>query len=568
MSDGKKNVGDIFDSYAKKARQKARSSGKKGSTGGSRKVFDKHDVEDATSSYLGKKGGGATKKSSEASGKGAKDKKDPRHVDTRNRVKEDVQNRITDTYKPGGRTKGSDAGDAAVRQVVHPSGQPGGFKKGGTGKGKNKGASPNGEPGDANSGENAAAVLNSPKKKGGEKKKGKSGSVLSPLGAMGAASGSPADILRGGVNRGRGESGSEDGAGDRRERLSKLGATNPLRAGGLGGLSSAGARGGPSSLAMSPFSAMSGRSGGAPGSMAGRTLKAFIGLPNKESSNDSTPAGKIRDLEKKKRKVKIYAGAAAAAAAMLLLIIVMATVSIVVQTVNQQAAGMLMQNTILMDNGVAEEPEQDSGDGDSGEDSGGYDTGTDAGDSADGGSGERLYGADGGGDSAVEGLSQRQLENAKHVLNATKKAGLSQKATEDVFTAVWVESHFWNLANDGSGLQGALKEDQDPEELKKSMEHPESDGLPSDHGYGHGGDHGSVGLLQQQFPWWGTVDELMTQEIAVQKFIEKYQSLDVEGMESAMAIQKVQASAFGDGSNYRQGRPTALKALEEVSKDD
>lgn len=29
----------------------------------------------------------------------------------------------------------------------------------------------------------------------------------------------------------------------------------------------------------------------------------------------------------------------------------------------------------------------------------------------------------------------------------------------------------------------------------------------------------------------------MTQEIAVQKFIEKYQSLDVEGMESAMAIQ-------------------------------
>lgn len=568
MSDGKKNVGDIFDSYAKKARQKARSSGKKGSTGSSRKVFDKHDVEDATSSYLGKKGGGATKKSSEASGKGAKDKKDPRHVDTRNRVKEDVQNRITDTYKPGGRTKGSDAGDAAVRQVVHPSGQPGGFKKGGTGKGKNKGASPNGEPGDANSGENAAAVLNSPKKKGGEKKKGKSGSVLSPLGAMGAASGSPADILRGGVNRGRGESGSEDGAGDRRERLSKLGATNPLRAGGLGGLSSAGARGGSSSLAMSPFSAMSGRSGGAPGSMAGRTLKAFIGLPNKEGSNDSTPAGKIRDLKKKKRKVKIYAGAAAAAAAMLLLIIVMATVSIVVQTVNQQAAGMLMQNTILMDNGVAEEPEQDSGDSDSGEDSGGYDTGTDAGDSADGGSGERLYGADGGGDSAVEGLSQRQLENAKHVLNATKKAGLSQKATEDVFTAVWVESHFWNLANDGSGLQGALKEDQDPEELKKSMEHPESDGLPSDHGYGHGGDHGSVGLLQQQFPWWGTVDELMTQEIAVQKFIEKYQSLDVEGMESAMAIQKVQASAFGDGSNYRQGRPTALKALEEVSKDD
>lgn len=568
MSDGKKNVGDIFDSYAKKARQKARSSGKKGSTGSSRKVFDKHDVEDATSSYLGKKGGGATKKRLNAPGKGAKDKKDPRHVDTRNRVKEDVQNRITDTYKPGGRTKGSDAGDAAVRQVVHPSGQPGGFKKGGTGKGKNKGASPNGEPGDANSGENAAAVLNSPKKKGGEKKKGKSGSVLSPLGAMGAASGSPADILRGGVNRGRGESGSEDGAGDRRERLSKLGATNPLKTGRLGGLSSAGARGGSSSLAMSPFSAMSGRSGGAPGSMAGRTLKAFIGLPNKEGSNDSTPAGKIRDLKKKKRKVKIYAGAAAAAAAMLLLIIVMATVSIVVQTVNQQAAGMLMQSTILMDNGVAEEPEQDSGDGDSGEDSGGYDTGTDAGDSADGGSGERLYGADGGGDSAVEGLSQRQLENAKHVLNATKKAGLSQKATEDVFTAVWVESHFWNLANDGSGLQGALKEDQDPEELKKSMEHPESDGLPSDHGYGHGGDHGSVGLLQQQFPWWGTVDELMTQEIAVQKFIEKYQSLDVEGMESAMAIQEVQASAFGDGSNYRQGRPTALKALEEVSKDD
>lgn len=567
MSDGKKNVGDIFDSYAKKARQKARSSGKKGSSGGSRKVFDKHDVEDATSSYLGRKGAGVGKRNSNTSNKGTKDRKDPRHVDTRNRVKEDVQNRITETYKPGGRTKEDNLGGAGQR-AVHPVGQPGGFKKGDTSKGKSKGATPNGKPGDADSGENAAAVLNSPRKKGREKKKGKFGTELNPLGAMGAMSGSPADILRGGVNRGRGESGGEDGAGDRRERLSKLGATNPLKSGGLGALPSAGTRGGASSLAMSPFSAMSGRGGGAPGSMAGRTLKAFIGLPSKEGDNNSTPAGKIRDLKKKKRKIKIYAGAAAAAAAMLLLIIVMATVSIVVQTVNQQASGMLMQNTILMDNGATEEPERESSDGSSGEDSGGYDTGTDAGDSADGGSGERLYGADGGGDSSVEGLSQRQLENAKHVLNATKKAGLSQKATEDVFTAVWVESHFWNLANDGSGLQGALKEDQDPEELKKSMEHPESDGLPSDHGYGHGGDHGSVGLLQQQFPWWGTVDELMTQEIAVQKFIEKYQSLDVEGMESAMAIQKVQASAFGDGSNYRQGRPTALKALEEVSKND
>lgn len=179
-------------------------------------------------------------------------------------------------------------------------------------------------------------------------------------------------------------------------------------------------------------------------------------------------------------------------------------------------------------------------------------------------SSERLYPPDGGGDSGVLDLSERQLEAFSIALEAARDEGLSEKSQKDVILAVWVESKGWNLANDGSGSQGALKADQDPEEIRSSMDHPESDGLPSDHGYGHGGDHGSVGILQQQVPWWGTVDELMDRYTATLKFIEKYKEKGVADLPPGRAIQTVQASAFADGDNYQSNLPTAEAIYEAI----
>lgn len=190
--------------------------------------------------------------------------------------------------------------------------------------------------------------------------------------------------------------------------------------------------------------------------------------------------------------------------------------------------------------------------------------GRDSGSSRSTDSPERLYPPDGGGDSGVLDLSERQLEAFSIAVEAARDEGLSEKSQIDVVLAVYVESKGWNLANDGSGSQGALKSDQDPEEIRSSMDHPESDGLPSDHGYGHGGDHGSVGIFQQQVPWWGSVDELMDRYTATLKFIEKYKEKNVADMPPGRAIQTVQASAYADGDNYQSNLPTAEAIYEAI----
>lgn len=190
--------------------------------------------------------------------------------------------------------------------------------------------------------------------------------------------------------------------------------------------------------------------------------------------------------------------------------------------------------------------------------------GRDSGSSRSTDSPQRLYPPDGGGDSGVLDLSERQLEAFSIAVEAARDEGLSEKSQIDVVLAVYVESKGWNLANDGSGAQGALKSDQDPEEIRSSMDHPESDGLPSDHGYGHGGDHGSVGIFQQQVPWWGSVDELMDRYTATLKFIEKYKEKNVADMPPGRAIQTVQASAYADGDNYQSNLPTAEAIYEAI----
>lgn len=178
-----------------------------------------------------------------------------------------------------------------------------------------------------------------------------------------------------------------------------------------------------------------------------------------------------------------------------------------------------------------------------------------------------LYsGTDDGGDAGVAGLTKRQLENYTVAYNTAKEEGLTEKGILSVIVVVTTETKGWNYANDGSS--SGLKPDQNPEELKKSMDHPESDGLPSDHGLGHGGDHGSVGIIQQQFPWWGTIDELMSRETATKKFIEKLVETDYENQTVGESVQSVQKSFDPSGSNYEREVPVAKAIIKKIEENE
>lgn len=110
------------------------------------------------------------------------------------------------------------------------------------------------------------------------------------------------------------------------------------------------------------------------------------------------------------------------------------------------------------------------------------------------------------------------------------------------------ESGLKNYANDGSDprLQG------DQRGVVASMN------LPHD-AVGH--DHGSIGIMQQQFPWWGSVQELMTPAIAARKFYEALQKVSGwQNMPVTVAAQTVQGSAAPDAYAKWEPRARALYA--------
>ncbi len=70
------------------------------------------------------------------------------------------------------------------------------------------------------------------------------------------------------------------------------------------------------------------------------------------------------------------------------------------------------------------------------------------------------------------------------------------------------ESRFLNYANDGRG--GDLRPDQAG--IASSQELPHE---------AVGSDHGSLGVFQQQWPWWGSMSELMDPATSASKFYER-----------------------------------------------
>lgn len=151
-------------------------------------------------------------------------------------------------------------------------------------------------------------------------------------------------------------------------------------------------------------------------------------------------------------------------------------------------------------------------------------------------------------------LSARQLEIAGIVINVGRSSGRSDRAILVALAVAAQESRFRNYANDGRGDD--LKPDQ--RRIGRSME------LPHD---AVGTDHGSLGVFQQQWPWWGTMRELMDPATAAEKF---YAALDKvygwERMSIGEAGQAVQRSAFPRA--YDDDVDLARKLLDSAENPD
>ena len=146
------------------------------------------------------------------------------------------------------------------------------------------------------------------------------------------------------------------------------------------------------------------------------------------------------------------------------------------------------------------------------------------------------------------GVGAVQLANASAVISAGKGMGVGEQGIIVALAVGLQESSLRNLANDGT----------DPRLEPEQRDVARSLTLAHD-GVGH--DHGSVGLMQQQYPWWGTLEELMNPSVAAQKFFAKllvvpgYATLPV-----TVAAQTVQRSGLPTAYADDEVRARALYA--------
>ena len=131
-------------------------------------------------------------------------------------------------------------------------------------------------------------------------------------------------------------------------------------------------------------------------------------------------------------------------------------------------------------------------------------------------------------------LSEGQLRNAATVVAVGKQMRIPRQGIVVALAAASQESRFLNYANDGRG--GDLRPDQAG--IASSLDLPHQ---------AVGTDHGSLGIFQQQWPWWGSMSELMDPATSASKFYARL--VEVPGWESmpvTRAAQAVQRSAYPD----------------------
>ena len=146
----------------------------------------------------------------------------------------------------------------------------------------------------------------------------------------------------------------------------------------------------------------------------------------------------------------------------------------------------------------------------------------------------------------VAGLDEVQLGHAATIVEVGQSRGVPVQAVRAALAVAAQESKFRNYANDGSGQ---LRPDQ--RAVSRSL------GYPHD---AVGRDHGSVNVFQQQYPWWGSLEELMDPVVAAGKFYDALAEVPGwEAMPLTVAAQRVQRSAFPNA--YAKWEPLADEIL-------
>jgi peptidase M23-like protein len=161
-------------------------------------------------------------------------------------------------------------------------------------------------------------------------------------------------------------------------------------------------------------------------------------------------------------------------------------------------------------------------------------------------------------DAAGAGVSLADLDAKQRAVAGTiilvgRHRGIDVNGIIAALITGYQESKYLVYANDGTG--GDLA----PEQLgiERSL------ALPHD---AVGTDHGSLGVFQQQWPWWGTMTELMDPQTAAEKFyaalVEKVPSYPE--LDPGDVAQTVQVSAYPDA--YHQWEPLARQLLTHASE--
>ncbi len=131
-----------------------------------------------------------------------------------------------------------------------------------------------------------------------------------------------------------------------------------------------------------------------------------------------------------------------------------------------------------------------------------------------------------------------------------KEMGIPEQGWVVAISVALEESGIKVYANDGLGDDLA----PDQRDVDRSLE------LPHD---AVGTDHGSVGIFQQQYPWWGTLEDLMDPTASSRKFYDALVEVDGwEEMPVTEAAQAVQRSAYPDA--YARWEPEARALVDEL----
>ncbi|MFI2384070.1 hypothetical protein ACH49A_17720 [Micromonospora sediminicola] len=140
----------------------------------------------------------------------------------------------------------------------------------------------------------------------------------------------------------------------------------------------------------------------------------------------------------------------------------------------------------------------------------------------------------------VAGLDQRQMDNAKAIVDVGREMRLPRRALVVAVATAMQESDLYNLASDV---------------LPESFDYPHQ---------GSGSDHDSIGLFQQRpSSGWGTVAEIMRPAYAARAFFTALAEVPGwEEMSVTAAAQAVQVSAFPDAyAKHEQRAATVVAAL-------